>query len=100
MLVEEELGIFVYKKATKLYVLCLCSLLNVFISSQNFLVEALKSFMHRIISYTNKNTSVSSFLLCTTVNIFSHKTVSTTVIGMEIMDTLDLLLILVDIFFI
>lgn len=56
--------------------------------------------MHRIISYANKNTSVSSFLMYTTVNIFSHKTVSTIVIGMEIMDTLDLLLILVDIFFI
>lgn len=42
----------------------LATLLNVFISGQNFLVTALESFMHRNIPYAKKNTFVSSFPMC------------------------------------
>lgn len=54
--------------------------------------------MHRIIPYANKNNFVSSFLMCTIVNNFSHKSVGTILIGVEIMDTLVLLLTLADTF--
>lgn len=57
--------LLVYKKATKFYVLCSCYFAKCIISAQNFLVEALETFMHRIIPYANKNTFVS--FLCVTL---------------------------------